>query len=312
MRAPLRLPLLLGALALGGCQNMHLPAWLTASPAAPAAGAGFTYTVGGPYEAGGVWYYPREQVSYVGTGLAIRLDRRPGRTADGETWDPTALLGAHPTLPLPAIVRVTNLETGLSLLVRLDDRGPGDPHRLIGLTPRAATLLGAGSAPFRVRVELQEAASRALAGGQADTGHLKVDTAPVASIASEDLAPPPGARASTRFHAPLPGAAATAEAPAAPAPEVPLRLPEQVTRFPADPGRLYIELARFSTPPVAVEMAARYSSLGATASADYAAASEPPFRVRIGPLQDTATADATLDRALRLGVSDARIVVNDD
>lgn len=309
--ASLRFVPLLAMLALGGCQNLHLPSWLSASaPASPSADA--TYTVGAPYQSGGVWYYPHEQFAYTATGLATQIARRPGRTADGEVYDPTALVASHPTLQLPAIARVTDLETGRSLLVRINDRGPGDPHGLIGLSPRAVALLGAGAAPFRVRVELQEAESRQLTGGQNEAAHLKIDTAPQAAIAAEDLAPPSGETASTRGHVLPPDAKVAPVLAATPVPTVPARLPEQVTQGQPAPGQLYVELARFSAPSFAMEMVARLPSLGAVASADYESSGEPPFRVRIGPLRDIATAEATLDRALREGVSDARIVVNDD
>lgn len=300
MRAAAAVAALLGALALTGCQSSR-----------PASGT-YTYTVGGPYQTGGIWRYPHEEFSYSETGLASVIARRSGPTADDETYDPTALVAQHRTLQLPAIARVTNLENGRSVLVRLNDRGPEDPHRLIAVSPRVAQLLQAGRGPFRVRVVLQEAESRQLSGGQIETGHLKVDTAPVATVQSEDLAPPPGERASSRGYV-VPAAAPVAPVMAAAGTvTVPLRLPEQITQGRPDPGMLYIELGRFTFPQYAMEMAARLGSLGAQASFDPLATDKATYRVRIGPLRDQASAEATLDRALREGVSDARIVVDDD
>lgn len=122
--------------------------------------------VGEPYQLGGRWYYPREDFSYTATGLASVLpDRTAGRrTANGEIHDPAALMAAHRTLQLPAILRVTNLETGRSLRVRLNDRGPADPGREVALSRRAAELLGVppgGAAQVRIAVEQED--SRALA-----------------------------------------------------------------------------------------------------------------------------------------------------
>lgn len=293
---------LLGALALAGCHAVTS----TSSPPKPG-----TYTVGEPYQAAGIWRYPHEQFSYSDSGLAVVTPQRSGLTADGEPADPTALTAAHRTLQLPAIARVTNLETGRSLLVRLNDRGPEDPHRLVAVSPRAAQLLGAGSAPFRVRVELMEAESHQVAGGQVQEAHLEVSTAPQGGVQTETLAPPPGATASGRGHIAPAGPAVLPSQVGGKAPDVPLRLPEQVLQGSPAPGALYVELGSFARAEYASLMAARLVALGAQVSTDYNAPRESAFRVRIGPLRDTASADATLDRALRDGVSDARIVVDD-
>lgn len=65
-----------------------------------------------------------------------------GNTSLGEKVMPLAVSGAHKTLPLPCRVRVTNLENGKSLKMRLNDRGPFIPGRIIDVTPRAAAKLG--------------------------------------------------------------------------------------------------------------------------------------------------------------------------
>ena len=72
-------------------------------------------------------------------------------------------LAAHRTLQLPAVVTVTNLENGRSLTLRVNDRGPANPGRVIGLSDRAADLLGvpAGGAA-QVRVTVDGDRSRAL------------------------------------------------------------------------------------------------------------------------------------------------------
>ena len=75
-------------------------------------------------------------------------------SADGEMMDPGALTAAHKTLPLPSIVEVTNLETGKSIQVRVNDRGPFVAGRIIDLSRAAAEKLGVfghGTAKVRVR-----------------------------------------------------------------------------------------------------------------------------------------------------------------
>ena len=74
--------------------------------------------------------------SWYGAGFHGR------RTADGETFDMNSLTAAHPTLPLPCRVRVTNLANRRSIVVRVNDRGPYVGHRLIDVSARTARVLG--------------------------------------------------------------------------------------------------------------------------------------------------------------------------
>ena len=97
---------------------------------------------------------------YVEQGVASWYgpDFHGGRTATGETYDMNAMTGAHPTLPLPAWVRVTNLENGRSVVVRLNDRGPFAKGRIIDLSRAAAEqldMIRTGTA----RVEVQSLAA---------------------------------------------------------------------------------------------------------------------------------------------------------
>jgi len=80
---------------------------------------------------------------YVEQGVASWYgpDFHGRRTATGETYDMHAMSGAHPTLPLPAWVRVTNLQNGRSVVVRLNDRGPFSKNRIIDLSRAAAEQL---------------------------------------------------------------------------------------------------------------------------------------------------------------------------
>jgi len=82
-------------------------------------------------------------VGHVERGVASWYgpDFHGGRTATGETYDMDAMTGAHPTLPLPAWVHVTNLQNGRSVVVRLNDRGPFRKNRIIDLSRAAAERL---------------------------------------------------------------------------------------------------------------------------------------------------------------------------
>jgi rare lipoprotein A len=112
--------------------------------------------IGAPYQIDGVWYYPQEDPHYDKVGIASwygpGFDGRP--TATGEIYDMNALTAAHPPLPLPTNVEVTNLENGRSLVLRVNDRGPFVGQRVIDVSRRAAQLLGfiqQGTAKVRVR-----------------------------------------------------------------------------------------------------------------------------------------------------------------
>jgi len=99
--------------------------------------------LGRPYMVRGKMYYPKEDKNYKAVGLASWYgDAFHGRlTANGEIYDQTHLTAAHPTMPLPSYARVTNTETGASVIVRVNDRGPYSDGRVIDLSRRAAEML---------------------------------------------------------------------------------------------------------------------------------------------------------------------------
>jgi rare lipoprotein A len=105
---------------------------------------GGTYHVGAPYVVGGRVYVPEENPHYRADGLASWYgeDFHGRLTANGEVFDLSGISAAHPTLPLPCYVRVSNLQNGRSLIVRVNDRGPYHGNRIIDVSGRAAQLLG--------------------------------------------------------------------------------------------------------------------------------------------------------------------------
>lgn len=117
-----------------------------------------------PYSIRGLIYYPQQYYEYVEEGCASHYgegDVFHGRlTAIGDFFDKNGISAAHRTLPLPCIVRVTNLKNGKILKVRVNDRGPylhleGSKRRIIDLSAKAAKLLGffrEGIAKVRVEV----------------------------------------------------------------------------------------------------------------------------------------------------------------
>ena len=122
------------------------------------------YKVGNPYKINGQWYYPAVDYQYDEIGVASWYG--PGfhgkTTANGEIFDQNKISAAHRTLPMPSIVKVTNLENGLILdKVRINDRGPFARNRIIDLSKKAAEELGfIKNGVAKVRVEILEDESR--------------------------------------------------------------------------------------------------------------------------------------------------------
>lgn len=126
---------------------------------------GGIYKVGNPYQIAGRWYYPKEDYNYSETGMASWYgeDFNGKMTANGERYNMNTLTAAHRTLPLPCIVKVTNLQNGRSIIVRVNDRGPYVKDRIIDLSKHGAQLLGyMGQGTTKVKVEILAKESKAL------------------------------------------------------------------------------------------------------------------------------------------------------
>ncbi len=137
---------------LAGCIGIHFPSRTTPPPATAS-----RPKVGKPYRVAGHWYVPREDWNYDEVGIASWYGAKfhGRRTASGEIFDMNKLTAAHRTLPLPSYVRVTNLENGRAINVRVNDRGPFVKGRIIDVSRRAAQLLGfAAKGTARVRVQI--------------------------------------------------------------------------------------------------------------------------------------------------------------
>ncbi|MEM8785952.1 MAG: septal ring lytic transglycosylase RlpA family protein [Pseudomonadota bacterium] len=146
LRGLSRLTLLAATLLLGACASdkgriYPYPEGAAPPPVPVTQGV---YKVGSPYRIKGKLYTPQLDPTYNRRGIASWYGRafHGKRTANGETYDMTLMTAAHPTLPMPSLVRVTNLENGLSVDLRLNDRGPFAHDRIIDVSAKAAELLG--------------------------------------------------------------------------------------------------------------------------------------------------------------------------
>ncbi|QRM55499.1 septal ring lytic transglycosylase RlpA family protein [Sinorhizobium sp. BG8] len=122
----------------------------------PVPKGGGRYQVGKPYKVRETWYKPKEDQNYDKVGYASWYGSafHGRRTANGEVYDKYHLSAAHPTFPLPSYARVTNLENGTSVIVRVNDRGPYERGRLIDVSSKTADMLDLkrhGTAKVRVQ-----------------------------------------------------------------------------------------------------------------------------------------------------------------
>jgi len=274
------------------------------------------YKIGNPYQINGVWYYPKEDSFYDETGIAswYGKDFHGKATANGERYDMSALTGAHRTLPMPTIVRVTNLENGRSIKLRVNDRGPYARGRIIDVSRRAAELLGfheRGTA--RVRVQFEGRAEVGASPPQdedemASTRPSDVRAAPVSGIARGDLAPPPGAATATRRTAPQEVRMASAGTQMAPIPDTE---PDGIVTTVAVPAKtqLWIQIGAFQSRANADRLVERLIYVGNARVATTYPNGKPLHRVRFGPYATVEEADSMLNKVIDKGQNGAQIVV---
>lgn len=247
--------------------------------------------IGQPYQVGGLTYIPADAPNYDEVGYASWYgedhDGKP--TANGESFRPGAISAAHKTLPLPSYVEVTALDTGRTILVRVNDRGPFVQGRIIDLSSAAAAQLGIrrnGIAPVRVRRVHPPEQERALlrSGGQAPS-RLNAP-APLLAALRQRLVPSAPA---------TPSAAPVRQASVASAP---------VTRPPmTGKGGYVVQVGAFSSKSSADGLAAQ---LGA-----WVTERNGLWRVRFGPYASQDEARQGVEKAAAKGYSGARIMDND-
>jgi rare lipoprotein A len=250
--------------------------------------------VGPPYEANGRWYVPTPEPGYEQTGTASWYGSQfhGQRTASGETFDQDALTAAHPTLPIPSLVQVTNLENGREVIVRVNDRGPFVGERLIDLSRGAASALGfqdAGHARVHVRY-LGPAPRRVNADGTPAPASTQVP-AIAAPVQTEEgphsLLPQQQAVESTE----LAGGPVDQTRAYAPPPAV---------------GGYFVQVGAFSDPANAQRVRDAVAAAGPVVMDVRTTASGAElFRVRVGPWGSREEADAARQTLSSLGYGDS-------
>ncbi len=140
------------------------------------------YYVGTAYKVDDVQYIPVEDMTYNQTGIAgiIPTELNGTKTSNGEVFDANQMVATSKTLPLPTIVRVTNLSNGQSVDVRVNNRGPFVNTRLMDLSPAAAQKIGLNG---QAKVQIQVLPEQTMIVKNATLGTVPVVEAPVAQPA---------------------------------------------------------------------------------------------------------------------------------
>jgi rare lipoprotein A len=230
---------------------------------------------GNPYQIDGTWYEPLATgEAYDEVGIASWYGKKfHGKTtANGETYNMYDMTAAHTVLPMPSIVKVTNLENGKSIRVRINDRGPFVKGRLI---------------------DLSYAAAKALGYAKQGTAKVRVQTLYSADVSAEQVTTRPPAQAIANANTPKP---------------TPTKESHLITATTTPQAELaYVQVGAFSSKQRAVEVAQQLKTKAAHASAEVTPAGKV-FRVRLGPFDLDVDAAQVLESVKNSGYTAAMII----
>ena len=312
-------------LTLSACTQLQLGAHVGKQIASQSSG---TFKVGNPYKIRGKWYTPRESYDHVETGIASWYgpNFHGKQTANGEIFDKRELTAAHRTLQMPSLVRVTNLENGKSLVLRINDRGPFAKGRIIDVSERASELLGfKNQGTAKVRVEVLPEPSRQIAAaakGGKDTGGTELafnrgrSTPQPAQVRQASLGPDPFAPPSLtqqeaqRLNVSERGLAATSEVPGHVEGGRFLPDPVVVDRYASSAAdQIFVQAGSFSNQANAVNLSSYLGQIAPAQVQPVTVNGQAFHRVRLGPFNDMAQARVALNRVTASGQGNAVIIV---
>lgn len=317
----------------------HAAVWLTATTClflAACAGEDKPgrYQVGKPYTIKGQVYTPSEREQFVETGIASWYG--PGfqgkKTANGERFDMNELTGAHPTLQLPSLVRITNLENGRVLVVRINDRGPFSRARITDVTKKSAELLGfRNRGTAKVQLQLLGPESRALA--EAARQGMDTSNAEIAVNETGYLEPrfaafmPAVATPASMTTASISSAVQPIDISTSPNYPAPVQVPQAATpavyttaaakaphgqmvhNVPVRATYIYVQAGSFRSEESARNFALRQQQGVQSRIQPALIDGVTYYRVQMGPIETVEKADALLNTLLRSG-TDASIIVS--
>ena len=269
------------------------------------------YKVGKPYKVGGIWYYPERNLTYDETGIGSWYgDEFAGKlTANGEIFDPELVTAAHKTLPMPSVVRVTNLQNGKSLVLRVNDRGPFVAGRIIDLSREAARRIGyKDNGLARVRVQVLAEQSLRLEKLAKNGKFPSIDGAPSTALPEVVAAAKPTVNLTAKSNT---GRSAYSSNKGQSALDLlsQSRVGEVMSVAPVT-TQIWVQVGAFHSASSAAAVLAQLKTLGNGEISPLLKAGQTLHRVRLGPVQRVSEADKLLNGVINIGFSGARIIVD--
>lgn len=308
-------------LALAGCSSKPEkkaaldPFAGTGSPrwtgkGAPPWGGGRNH-VGKPYQVAGRWFTPKVQPDYDKEGPASWYGEafNHRQTSNGEWFDMTRLTAAHPTLPLPSYAKVTNLDNGKEVIVRINDRGPFVGPRIIDLSKRTAEVLD-----FKTRGKAQVRVQYIGPAPLSDNGkhlvamnhELNRGTSLNRMIATADRR-----RGGSSLPDVMVAEAKPKKKKILAEIETIAHAPSETVQAPDASGletSYFIQVGSFSNADNAARARDTFASVWPVQFIEFEGSNGPVYRVRLGPIASNSDAQTALDNAFAAGFSDARLI----
>ena len=251
-----------------------------------------TYKIGNPYLIDGVSYYPHEDYNYSEIGMASWYGPSfsGGKTANGEIFDETKFTAAHRTLPMPSLVRVTNLENGIGITLKVNDRGPYARDRIIDLSSAAAEVLRIkekGTARVRVEILPEESKNlKELAIASQNTDIYE----PNITYSSAEIQPE-----QSKVQKPAP-------APVEPA-------PAPVSAHNSD---YFVQVAAYSTYEKAEALKDKLTTFGTVKIFKSVVNGETLYKVRLGEFTSKEEAEKVQKQVTDSGINGSRVILKED
>ncbi len=289
------------------------------------------YKIGTPYTIKNRQYYPAETFNHTEVGMASWYG--PGfhrkQTANGEIFNKNDLTAAHRTLQLPSIIRVTNLKNGRSIILRVNDRGPFAHNRILDVSERAAASLGFKKDGItKIRMEVLPEESRYVAQAAKEkrdtTGYeVALNQNKYPRVRSADNINNPYNAVPSQKPEPITQVVMSNNASvAAPVPNPRpvqrqvLGQQESVIISPNAPpipqslnGRVYVQAGAFSNQQNALRYSDQVSNIAPSRIYKTQVNNKPFYRVRLGPFENRAIANATIEQLNDSGNRNAVIVI---
>ena len=279
------------------------------------------YKIGTPYQVSGVWYYPKEDYDYKEVGIASWYgpDFHKGLTANGETYNMHGFTAAHRTLPLPSVVKVTNLDNGKFAIVRVNDRGPFVNNRVIDVSKNVAEKLDfikQGTAKVRVEIlaeESQKLKEQILKNGGRVVGTGDLAESPILAqdgvslLSTETPIALAGAVVTEDIQNPYIDELKTEQEPENEIIYQPKKQEDSVFKTVPESG-YFVQIAAFSNQQNAIRLMEKLQKNGKAFILRKDAPSGTIYRVRMGPFEKADDGVALMDNLAKEGYPDTRLI----